>query len=360
MIIALFLLACDFGSETPAATPAPSTEPTSVAATASEAAPKSPAAERSKGGKGGKARRGGGGGAEVLTRTDWVTNPTSQSQLAVYHATPVGDGPFPALVLVPGGTKEGSRTLRPPEWAEFVKAGFAIVTLDPDGRGQSSGEEDFNGHIHQDGLAAVIDWAAARPEIDGGRIGVVSFSYGVTMAVGALSRHSTPAKFLIDWEGPASRTYTAGCNGRQLRGGGSDRWKACDDEAFWGEREAASMVSNLTIPYHRVQFTEDHAQPDAESALTMVRAARSGGVPWTRVNNEAPDKAIDALGDFQTLPDPRERSQIIAGYAAALMAQTTGQPVTPGEVPAALAVEAGSGGGGGGGGKKGKGKRKQR
>ncbi|MFT4976010.1 MAG: pimeloyl-ACP methyl ester carboxylesterase, partial [Myxococcota bacterium] len=351
----------------PAPAPAPTTAPV-PAHTPAAAAPDAPevvAGEAPERGKGkGKARqRQQGGSDSPLERTDWVTNPTSNAKLAAFAVSPVGEGPFPAIVIVPGGTKEGSRALRPPEWAAFVAAGFAVVTFDPDGRGESDGEEGRNGFAQQDGLSAIIDWAAARPEINGEQIGVLSLSYGVTMAMGALTRHETPAKFLIDWEGPANRSFTAGCGGRELRGGGGGVTEgiSCEDEAFWSEREASSMVGALTVPYLRVQFTEDHAQPDAQSSLAMIHAARAGSVPWSSVNDEAPDKAIDALDDFATHPDPRKRTDILVRYAAAMMEQTTGAAVIPGEVPESLQIEGRGGGDGGSKGKgKGKGKRKQR
>ena len=87
--------------------------------------------------------------------------------------------------------------------------GVAIVVFDPDGRGPSEGVDDDNGHLQQDGLAAVIEYAATLAEVDESRIGLVSYSYGVTMAAGALARYpNLPVLFLIDWEGPANRNDT--------------------------------------------------------------------------------------------------------------------------------------------------------
>lgn len=306
----------------------------------------------------GQQRDGGGGQGSILNLTEQVVNPTSGAKLATYLISPVGEGPFPALVIVPGGTKEGTRAVKPQEWGQFVEAGFAVVTFDADGRGQSDGGEDYNGTIHQDGLATVISWAASRPEVDGERLGVLSLSYGITMASGALTRHDTSARFLIDWEGPANRTFTAGCNGRDSIHN-SDRWGACDDEDYWSQREATTFVPDLTIPYHRVQFTQDHAQPDSESSVAMMQAVQSGECPWTCVNDEPSGEKVDDVGDFVTHPDSRERTDILVRYAVALMEQTTGSKVEPGELPESLkALSAGSHGGGKGGkGKGGKGKR---
>ena len=318
-----------------------------------------PSSEGPHGGQGGHGGEGGGGGgstSELVPLIEHVSNPTSGAKLATYMVTPVGDGPFPALVVIPGGTKEGTRAMRPPDWGEFVAAGFALVTFDPDGRGQSEGTEDYNGHTHQDGLAAIIDWAAGRAEIDGDRVGVLSYSYGVTMASGALTRHATPAKFFIDWEGPANRTFTAGCGDRELRGGNRSALSRmdCSDEAFWSQREASSFIGSLTIPYHRVQFTQDHAQPDSQSCVAMMVAAQAGEVPWTCVNDEPVEKTIDDMNDFATHGDQRDRTSVLVRYAVSLMEQTTGAEMVEGEVPASLQNLSA---GGGPGGKGGKGKR---
>ena len=87
------------------------------------------------------------------------------------------------------------------------------MIFDPDGRGLSVGVEDYDGFIHQDGLAEIIRFSASLPEVDPERIGVISFSYGVTMAAGALARYpDLPVRFLIDMEGPADRNDTGGCS----------------------------------------------------------------------------------------------------------------------------------------------------
>lgn len=376
MLTVLMMLACT-GQTEPTTTDVTTTDVTPPGPTPAGKVSKGPPDDAGKMGKGphGEGARdgqgphgprggegGGGNAASMLTLTEHVTNPTSGAKLATYLVTPVGDGPFPALVFVPGGTKAGTQVLKPPEWASFVEAGFALVVFDPDGRGQSEGSEDYNGHTQQDGLAAVIDWAAGRAEVDADRLAVLSFSYGVTMAAGALTRHQTPTKFFMDWEGPANRTYTSGCNGRQL-GGGAGRGPLgqmdCSDEAFWSEREATTFIKDLTIPYHRVQFTQDHVQPDAESSVAMMEAAQSGKCPQATVNDEPATKTIDSIDDFGTHPDQRERAEILSRYAVSLMEQTTGKEVAECEAPDSLKSfsQGGPPGGRGGPGKGGKGKR---
>lgn len=76
----------------------------------------------------------------------------------------------------------------PPKALRLVDAGFVVVLFDPDGRGKSTGKEDFGGYIHQDGLAAVVRFTADLPYVDAQNMGLVTYSYGITMASGALAR----------------------------------------------------------------------------------------------------------------------------------------------------------------------------
>ena len=119
--------------------------------------------------------------------TYWVVNPSSGSRLFVRVAYPRGwNGELiPALVLVPGGTG----TTEPRKAEALAAEGFLVIIFDPEGRGRSEGTEDYNGFIGQDGLAAVIEAATALPGLDANRYGLVSYSYGVTLATGALARH---------------------------------------------------------------------------------------------------------------------------------------------------------------------------
>jgi pimeloyl-ACP methyl ester carboxylesterase len=140
----------------------------------------------------------------------WVTNESGASRLFTQVILPKNaTGKLPALVLVPGGVGDSSDFTARPIAQILADQGYAVVIFDPDGRGKSSGKENLNGHIHQDGLAAVIRFAATLPVVDAARIGLVTYSYGITMGSGALARHpDLPVRFLIDWEGPANRQYT--------------------------------------------------------------------------------------------------------------------------------------------------------
>jgi hypothetical protein len=168
-----------------------------------------------------------------------------------------------------------------------AERGYVVVLFDADGRGNTAGSEDDCGHVQQDGLGALIEAVAALPYVDPTRIGLSTRSYGITMGSGVLARYpGLPVRFLLDVEGPADRTDTGHCdasNTGHLR-------RDCADDAWWSEREAATFMRQVAVPYLRLQHVSDHAQPDNLHCIKMVNAATSaqrggqGLSSWTRVN----------------------------------------------------------------------------
>jgi pimeloyl-ACP methyl ester carboxylesterase len=257
----------------------------------------------------------------------WVTNPTSGARLYVQVVLPQdwGGEALPTLVLVPGGTGSGGDFLGPraERTQEMADAGFVLVVFDPDGRGRSGGFEDQNGFTHQDGLAEVVRFAATLPGVDEAQIGIVSWSYGVTMASGALARHpDLPVRFLIDWEGPANRDDTGGCGEDAV---GHLQGHPCDDEDFWREREASTFALDLQVPYQRLQTEKDHAQPDNAHVVLMISNATAeaygghGKAPWTRLNDLEPNTVYAAGALPPLFPEGRDQTEgLVVRYAREL------------------------------------------
>ena len=252
------------------------------------------------------------------SNTYWITNPTSQAQLFVQVQYPDNwsGQALPTLVLVPGGTAAGD----PQKARQLVDQGFIAIVFDADGRGHSQGNEDMNGYIQQDGLAAIIRAVPAMPGVDSDNIGLVSYSYGITMASGALARYpDLPVKFLIDWEGPANRfDTTVGCKPNPR-----NQWPDCADEAAWAQREAETFISQIRVPYQRVQSEIDHVQPDVSNAIDMINAAAQGGVPWVRLNDYPANQTYDINNPPAMIPESQAKriDAKIAQYAQELFAQ---------------------------------------
>ena len=257
-------------------------------------------------------------GPPPVVQETFVTNPTSGAALFIQlYAPQRGAGPWPTLVLVPGGRSAGSQSFRTPTVRQYADLGFLVVVFDPDGRGRSSGIEDGDGFVQQDGLKAVIEYAAGLSQSEG-RVVLASFSYGLTMATGALARYQElPVVLLVDWEGPADRNDTGGCDESHV---GHLQDAGCDNEPFWAEREAATFIRDVQVPYQRLQSLKDHVQPDNDHALLLVNNATntafggSGQSPWTRLNDETPNRVYGPDTPVTWLPEGLHNDQLVSKY----------------------------------------------
>lgn len=228
------------------------------------------------------------------------------NQIAIRIINPEGNGPFPALIGVAGG--DGQHLFNAGLGPDIQEMGIVAVDFAPQGRGASEGQDDHHGPIHQDDLKAVVDFVSSLSFVQQDNMGILSHSYGVVLATGALSRHpEMPVAFLLDVEGPA-------CPGRDLvRGlennepwaeqavrlfGGKDDLSpeeyaefelhggAISDEAYWSERDAARFAEDLPCPYLRVQFDRDHVQGTSKyHMMEIINAATEHSGQWTRCND---------------------------------------------------------------------------
>ncbi len=242
-----------------------------------------------------------------VVRSLAVHNPSTGVDLAVVVHLPADASaadPRPAIVHVPGGSGAGGGFYADSE--DWARAGWIGVHFDPDGRGASTNGgaytvEDYDGFLQQDGLHEVLRAVAALPEVDPGRLVVYSFSYGITMASGALARYpdDPPVAVLVDWEGPASRAETAAVNGGHVP-------VDPGDDLFWSEREAITFLPGVRSVYLRLQSAVDHHPPHPGNfhAIDLADAALrpffggGGASPWVLVGGE--------------LDNPQDRSWTLA------------------------------------------------
>lgn len=240
---------------------------------------------------------------------------------------------FPALIAIPGGTGPGAPLADNPGYRNFAASGFVVVVFNPEGRGSgqpgnllSQGTEDCNGFIHQDDLKAVVQYTAARSNVDASNIGVETASFGIAIGAGALGRYpDLPVKYLVDQEGPHdSRVitfYDVGSE-RAVCGHSSTVTDSSDENvAFWAEREAVRHISGFRGMYLRMQAETDHAQGAGyfRHTIEMVNAATApanggtGSACWTRVNGADIDNPINTVYPFS---DPNQYPTWVTGRLA--------------------------------------------
>jgi hypothetical protein len=252
----------------------------------------------------------------------FIENQTSGASMFVrVHQSNISEK-APAIVMIPGGRGAGSTSLRTPVIADLVDLGTMVVIFDPDGRGRSSGVEDDNGFAHQDGLKAIIEYAASHPNSDG-RVILLSYSYGVTMATGVLSRYpNLPVVLYIDWEGPANRDDTGGCGAERI---GHLQDAGCNNEPFWAEREASTFIKTIQVPYQRVQSQRDHVQPDNNHAVLLINNAThidnggEGQSPWTRLNTQSSNAIYPYDQQLGWLPENIRQDNAILDYVESFL-----------------------------------------
>jgi hypothetical protein len=231
------------------------------------------------------------------------------NKIAIRIKKPEGDGPFPVLIGVAGG--DGMYAFQSELPTRLLEKGIMTVDFAPQGRGESEGDDNHHGFVHQDDLKAIVDFVSGLDLVQKDNIGILSYSYGVVLATGALARYpDIPVAFLIDWEGPS-------CPGKDLQRGleNDEAWAyetirflnngrepapeelsqlllhggSIFDEAYWAERDASRFAADLPCPYLRVQFDQDHAQGSSKThMIAIINAAMMNG-HWTRCNDNPPN-----------------------------------------------------------------------
>jgi pimeloyl-ACP methyl ester carboxylesterase len=143
----------------------------------------------------------------VRTRQFEVRFRSGRNLLAGTLTLPPGPGPHPALVWVHGGGMQ-TRNYFPDLPALCAGAGFAVLTYDKQGVGQSGGtfpgdraDERAIGALAAD-AAAAARFLAAQPGIDRARLGLAGHSQGGWIAPLAATREPS-VRFVVAFAGPA-------------------------------------------------------------------------------------------------------------------------------------------------------------
>ena len=243
----------------------------------------------------------------IETIETWVTAPNS-NDLYTRIVRPVRalypDQRFPALIAIPGGTGAGAPLAGNQGYRNLAAGGFVVVAFNAEGRGTgapgnlvSEGAENCNGFVHQDDLKAIVEYAAALPNVDATNIGVETSSFGIAIGAGALGRYpSLPVAYLVDHEGPHDNRvitfYDAGHETAVCGHLSTVTDPSPANVAFWAEREAVRYIDTYPGRYLRMQAEIDHAQNPGyfRHAIEMVNAAThsqyggTGTALWTRMN----------------------------------------------------------------------------
>lgn len=256
-------------------------------------------------------------------------------------ACPTPKNRFPTVILIPGGLGSGTPFIDGLWTERLVTAGYAVITFNPQGRGSGSpgdliseGTEDYNGFLHQDDLKSVIREAGRWSFVDSEKFGLVSLSYGISLAAGCLGRHrELSVKFLVDIEGPSDSAVIM-CDPWLLNGAASHgrpeavqilfrhlsvkRDSSRSNAGWWREREALRYIGTVRAPYLRLQAFWDHMQPPNRDypdgfdrppdwfrnkhAVDMINAAGAGASTWNRMNDSQIGNAPGSIYSYENQP----------------------------------------------------------
>lgn len=233
----------------------------------------------------------------TLEEEQWLRL-NSGNRLYCHIHRPVENKRWPGIVLVPGSLSDGSVF---DKWIclnlranDIASQGYVVIHFDPEGRGKSDGREDYGGSVHQDSLLHILKYLSSLPYVDSNNIGVVSFSYGITMSASALASHShnPEVSYLFDWEGPSNK-YEITMNNS------IDFFKAYSitNDDFWSSRQACNFISEIRCGYFRYQCQRDHIQGSyKQHAIDLINIALKGKAKWVRCNDTKITGVIDEKG----------------------------------------------------------------
>jgi dienelactone hydrolase len=191
-----------------------------------------------------------------------------------YFRPPVGDGPFPAVVMVPGANSVKEELHH---WANAICArGVATLALDGPGQGELSPALDgppLRFDTYPVATSAALDWLMNRPEIEPNGIAVWGQSTGGQLAIRAAVQDERYAA-VISLSGPYDfrRELTALTPA-------DVREEARDLHGFSSFQEAASYVqssgslsgllSRLSVPLLIIHGGKDELVDDEEVELMV-------------------------------------------------------------------------------------------
>jgi dipeptidyl aminopeptidase/acylaminoacyl peptidase len=116
--------------------------------------------------------------------------------IPAFYYRPKGEGPFPVLIQIHGGPEGQAHPRFSPAIAHYT-GDLGIAVMVPNVRGSSGYGKTYllldNGFKREDSvrdIGSLLDWIAARPELDADRVAVTGGSYGGYMVLACMAHYN--------------------------------------------------------------------------------------------------------------------------------------------------------------------------
>lgn len=232
-----------------------------------------------------------------LSRPVFGVVPTKVLKVPSWDGTPLhlevtlpdGEGPFPAVLAI-GPYNEASRAAGEPTMyrtfvLDWAKRGYAVVTVDVRGTGDSEGCLDVWGETEQRDSAFVVEWVSSQPWSTGA-VGAYGVSYLGTTALQAAVRTPSGLKAVLvvapvpdpyhDWHfgGVPNGEETSAANYQVYQGSSNDATR--DDLRHWMEAHAGRACGSAPFARAadpRAEYDAFYAERNLTASAGNVEAA---------------------------------------------------------------------------------------
>ncbi|MCB1056163.1 MAG: S9 family peptidase [Acidobacteria bacterium] len=209
--------------------------------------------------------------------------------IPAFYYRPAGKGPFPVVVDIHGGPEGQERPSFSP-FIQFLVRELGVAVLAPNVRGSAGYGKSYllldNGMKREDSvqdIGKLLDWAAARPELDGDRMGVFGGSYGGYMVLASMVHFHDRLRAGVDVVGISNFvTFLENTQDyrRDLRRAEYGDERDPEMRTFLEKVSPMTHAAQITDPLLVVQGLNDPRVPVTESEQMVDVIRGNGGEVW--------------------------------------------------------------------------------
>jgi dipeptidyl aminopeptidase/acylaminoacyl peptidase len=210
-------------------------------------------------------------------------------EVPAFYYAPEGDGPHPVIVDIHGGPESQERPGFNTSIQYWVnELDVAVVT--PNVRGSAGYGREYllmdNGMKREDSvrdIGALLDWIAARPDLDEDRVVVYGGSYGGYMVLASLTHYSDRLAGGVNIVGISNFvTFLENTEGyrRDLRRAEYGDERDPEMRAHLEAISPANQAERITAPLFIIQGANDPRVPASEAEQILAAVREAGGDPW--------------------------------------------------------------------------------